>query len=1260
MELDLKTAIPVVEKDDGMVDTDTSLELQTALPLDLASATKTWAIMSGDKSPQDIFDKGLATAKTRFADLREALPESFDMVFTKPVKDIFRAEAVVVFPQIAFLDFVKGVLGAGDIKVNKWTDAFTKFPLMAGVKSAVTGEAPNMAESLVKNFHITNPHVADIMAGAATAVEWETYFGALSTIGEVAPKTVNALRTSYYQATTSLKNRVLDSVREGYRFQNPGWSEGQVETQSLNFFRKLSGEGVDGFKVNTENPFSLMRSVNNVRKGFGLETVTPQILYSDLTGMGAIFNSKEIEFARQIVAGAKLSLPKETMAKLAPLGLEGIEAAKHILSASKLSPNTAKGGEIENSLWHETGSYGLESLMAYSDATGLNVSTNKDFALGQGGKGILVELNKEKLLGDRGSLAPIKKPGTPIAGQNEFRLVGGNNAPGTIKSITIKEGTPVSKVQKAILNRDYNKVVNEDKSITFTPKLSPKEVAKGGEIEVVGKDENVPVIEDLKGEQGKERGFTASVKEEMPVLNVAGQYIPRSTDELAIKARTLIKEDLATAQEMAAKGTDDASVATGAELLKYYVNEAEGASGLAKDAIYDKATELANSMAERLTELGRSVQAASILARLTPEGQVRFAARTIQKYNEGLKDLKKRIPELTPEQTKDILERMKEIQGMSEGEGKAIKFKELQDMISDLVPTPLMDKIITVWKAGLLTGLKTTGVNILANVSHAVSEMAKDLPATIVDIIASNITGERTVVFTPQGYLKGSKEGADKGWRFLKTGYDERNVLSKLDYKRVNMGESKITKGIQAYEEFVFKVLGAEDQPFYYGAKMRSLYEQAKVEAINKGLKGKEAQDFIDNLVMNPTDDMVLLAVNDAQIAVFQNETALGKLAKAIQNLPTGAAEFILPFGRTPSAVATQIINYSPVGAVKTLIQNWGENFNQRDFSKGLGRAITGTGILGLGAWLYNQGMVNLDRPKSEAELKRWELEGRTPNTIKVGGAYRQVQVLGPLGNVLLVGAHFAKAYQDTGSIAGTLAQGAFGAIKTFNEQTFLQGVNSALEAWSDPQRSAATFVNSFVGSWVPTIVKDVAVGTDIKARRAESPIQKIIERMPILRQMLEPQVDVFGKDIERTNNFIETMIDPTRPSKIKNDPIVNELRRLTTAKQDINTSQLGKRTGYKSLSQKQNTEMWRQSGQVAYEKISQLMQYDAYNAMPDERKTQRINKIIDEAKETAKLGAIIERTKDIDGDQLTIILRVMKKEGLLTEGLFKKYMRIR
>jgi len=137
----------------------------------------------------------------------------------------------------------------------------------------------------------------------------------------------------------------------------------------------------------------------------------------------------------------------------------------------------------------------------------------------------------------------------------------------------------------------------------------------------------------------KVRKFLTSVKNARPdiPLKIGNEYIPRSTDDLAIKARNLIKDSIYAAEHLAQTGTGDDAIATASELIKHYADEAvKATSEVAKDTFYGKAAELAHSAAERLTELGRSVQAASIMGRLTPEGMLKFTAKEIEKYNNAL------------------------------------------------------------------------------------------------------------------------------------------------------------------------------------------------------------------------------------------------------------------------------------------------------------------------------------------------------------------------------------------------------------------------------------------------------------------------------------------------------------------------------------------------------------------------------------------------------------------------------------------------
>ncbi len=758
-----------------------------------------------------------------------------------------------------------------------------------------------------------------------------------------------------------------------------------------------------------------------------------------------------------------------------------------------------------------------------------------------------------------------------------------------------------------------------------------------------------------------ERGFISSVKALLPeAQKIAGQYIPRATDPLAQKARNLVIDHPAVAEKLALNGNDDVAVAVASEYIKKLGEDAKKATDPSiAAALYDKAANIANTLAPKLTEAGRSIQAASILGRLTPEGQVRFAAREIQKFNEAHPGAK--IPELTGDQTKTIIDKMNEIEQIPDLAKKNIEFKKLQNTIQDLVPSPLVKKLTTIWKAGLLTGVKTSGLNIFSNLSHGISEVAKDVPATAVDSVASLFTGQRTKSFTTSGVAGGVKEGFQKGWDYLKSGVDARDSATKLDYHHVNFGKGPVAKAAKAYTETVFKVLGAEDQPFYYGALARGIAEQAKVSAINSGLKGAEKAAHIDNLVQNPNNEMIKSATADALRAVFQNETALGKAAKKIQDIPY-VGQVIVPFGKTPAAVATQIINYTPIGLAGTILRNIGKGkFNQKDFAEGIGRGLTGTGVLAAGYQLAKNGLVALDRPTTEREQKLWDAEGRKPNTILVDGKWRSPAVLGPAGNVLLVGAHFQKALENNpGNPQAALTEGIFGSLKSFTEQTFLTGVNQVANALSDPQRFASTYINSLVSSLVPTIVADTAHATDPVERRAESTLQKVQARIPGARETLQPQVNVLGKDTPRIGNIFEVLADPTRPSADLSTPTTQELRRLTDAGHPVSPTQLGDTAGYKALSQEENTKIWEHAGKIINDKLTSLFSQPAYKALDDDKKAQAVDAVVRQAGVNSRVGMAIQLTQGLKGQQLKDKLSALKSGGLLNQEVFSKYLEMR
>ena len=389
----------------------------------------------------------------------------------------------------------------------------------------------------------------------------------------------------------------------------------------------------------------------------------------------------------------------------------------------------------------------------------------------------------------------------------------------------------------------------------------------------------------------KERKFITGVKTMQPEnTKLAGQYIPRSTDELAERARKLIADDPSQATKVARGSFDDFAVAVSSEMINKLTKEADQAlkrgDELLNNQLLDQSADIANNIAENLTEAGRGIQAASLLNRMTPAGQLRVAKRSVENFNR--KNPLRKIPEITPKQTREILKEADEIMRITDPAEKAMRYKKFQEKVSALVPTPMWKKVTQVWKAGLLTGLKTSGLNVMSTASNFAAELIKDVPASLVDNVASLFTGKRTKAFpfTKQqleAAFDGIKEGTIKGKRYFFTGFDERNVGAKLDYKKINFGKGPVAKGFQFYSDTVFRTLGAQDQPWYYAAAARSLADQGFAAGKNLGLKGDELADFVYRFADNADEKAIRTSVIDGQTAVFQNKTELGKLAKGVK-----------------------------------------------------------------------------------------------------------------------------------------------------------------------------------------------------------------------------------------------------------------------------------------------------------------------------------------------------------------------------------------
>lgn len=731
----------------------------------------------------------------------------------------------------------------------------------------------------------------------------------------------------------------------------------------------------------------------------------------------------------------------------------------------------------------------------------------------------------------------------------------------------------------------------------------------------------------LTGQATKDKTLVSRMQQSdkfAPELQQAlnGTYIPQSNADTISVAKKLVATDPVAAETRAMNPQNAVDQAIGAELFNHYMSAGN----------VSKANEILNATSG--TNEGQMIQILSQYDKTSPTGAVKFAQSQVDAYN-------KLHPEkpltITNDQVQAIFNKATEIQKMPMGRERNIAANELMNQVNALIPSSFTDKLVTVWKAGLLTSLRTHERNIVGNTIHQVAEIAKDPFASVADMIMASKTGKRTMTTTVNDLISGAKQGAQAATDIITKGYDPEQAISKFDVKQINWGNSMVGKAFKAYTETVFRTLGAEDKPFWHAAYARSLYDQAGAAAINAGKQGDKA--FIESLVKNPTENMLTLATKDANVATFHNANGFSKVASAVKRemskVPGGSAlaEVVAPFTGVPSSIAGQIVAYSPVGllkgianAGKVLIASKEIPNLQRQAAQEIGRGVIGSGLVAIGAYLASKGLMT-GQPKDANEAAQWKLEGKTPNSIFIGGQWRSIGSIGPENLVLLAGAkaqeELAKGKDGSiGTYAGNLG-------KDFLGQTFLQGVQGPLNAVNDPARYGQSYVSGQAASLVPNIIKDIAkagdnVQRDTKTSGLISTVENSLKSgIPGARETLPPQRDALGNPIPNDQQGINAFIDLFNSSTPRSSVVIDELSRLnsvgnnaTPSKMAANQTILGQKV---KLTPEVLNQMQGGMAQELQNNLQTLITGPDYQNLTDEEKTNAIDQVVQKTRAAYK-----------------------------------------
>lgn len=493
-------------------------------------------------------------------------------------------------------------------------------------------------------------------------------------------------------------------------------------------------------------------------------------------------------------------------------------------------------------------------------------------------------------------------------------------------------------------------------------------------------------------------------------------------------------------------------------------------------------------------------------------------------------------------------------------------------LMSHLRETGNVEKAVTLWKAGLLSSPTTDLANTLGNTTMRALEDAKDIPATIIDTLISPITGKRTkTIFSGKASAeaKGFIEGGKKAWEYLKTGVDLEDNIEKWDMpKEVHFDNALL----ETYTQAIFRKMGAEDMPFRYAALRRSIAEQAAVAVknmdeaeLNKAYEGlpsempKAKESLIKVMMAKPSDEIAKIAMQDSEYATFRRKTLLSEMAKGARSLgkryagEAGAlpVELTVPFVRTPSAVGMTMVDYTPAGFLGSVFKELnnarkGTGFDQKAFVESAGRSSIGSAIIALGVELARNGLMTGNPPENAAERKLWTDARKQPNSLFLGGKWRKLDRVSPIGNLLTLGAEWSEIGKDktkAEQIAGTAAAG----VKSLTQQSFLMGLSQAVETLSQPERNLENYVENAVRGLVPNIIGRIAQGADPLQRESDpwNIAHYLANRIPILHETTPAKQTAFGIPMRNQRNILQQLFDPFSSEKPSTDPVIQEMIRL-------------------------------------------------------------------------------------------------------------------
>jgi hypothetical protein len=569
---------------------------------------------------------------------------------------------------------------------------------------------------------------------------------------------------------------------------------------------------------------------------------------------------------------------------------------------------------------------------------------------------------------------------------------------------------------------------------------------------------------------------------------------------------------------------------------------------------------------------------------------------------------------------------------------------------------------------GLLSGPRTHAINILSNATAAFASPFEEYATSAVQFLGGNTPEAAKSLAAGNARVVGLVGGISDAFKILSKhgtpGTDVPEFLLRqheLAEHRKVIGSAQFQAdgwvgqfldAMGAVTRLPGKMLLSGDKYSKIVAYRMSLHERAAMQAVKKSTKyldpstGKKIIDkqakarVYADVLRNPRIADMKAAAADAAYRTFTNP--LTPKGQMFANALTSGriSRWFFPFVRTPVNIIKYGIERSPIAPMLPHVT--------ADILAGgirrevaLGRVAMGTGaamalseVLGLeitGGYPKNSGLAFFAQQESKPEY-----------SIKIGGKWRDYSQIVPLNSMLGVVANGKQALQhldmmDPESekqaelIASAVSAPFIQALRDSGFAAEFGVLLRSFEGMGDFENGAVLFkhLKKTAASMVPNIVNQLnRAATQETVKMAESTLEMVYKRIPILSDTLPNYKNIYGDDINIPDGFGPDFLSPVYEFQAKDNPVSDEILRLRVNLPRSPKFMVDDMVKLNVFQQSRFAELRGRGIEgvpTLKEAWAELMQSEEYKSVPDDGKKAMIRQVLQYYSEGAKEALLQE-----------------------------------